>query len=97
MLAPIVIEPIALSARTVRRIENAKGLRISAVRGPVWVTQEDDPRDIILAAGDSVVLDRRGVAVVYAFRDAVITVAEAWQAPAAELAPQAAVSEAMCA
>ena len=74
MLAPLTLEPIALAARSVHRIENAKGVRVSCVRGATWITQERDQRDMILAAGQSFVLDRPGLAVVYAFKDAVITV-----------------------
>ena len=82
MLAPLSLEPISLAARSVHRIENAKGTRVSCVRGVAWVTQERDPRDMILVAGQSVVLDRPGVAVAYAFKDAVLTLAPAWQSPA---------------
>jgi hypothetical protein len=82
MLAPLTLEPVALAARSVHRIENAKGLEVSCARGVTWITQESDPRDLILAAGQSIVLDRPGVAVVYAFKEAVITVGAAWQLPA---------------
>jgi Protein of unknown function (DUF2917) len=89
MLAPLSLEPIALSAGSVHRIENAKGIKVACVRGPTWITQERDPRDMILASGQSVVLDRPGLAVVYAFTDAVITVGAAWQLPAPHSLPAA--------
>ena len=82
MLATLTLEPITLAARSVHRIEDGKGIRVSCVRGSTWITQEDDPRDLILTAGQSVVLDRPGLAVVYAFKDAVITAGAAWQLPA---------------
>jgi hypothetical protein len=97
MLAPLTLEPIALPAQSVHRIENAKGIRVSCVRGPTWVTQESDPRDLILAAGQSVVLDRPGLAVIYAFKDAVITVGAAWQLPAPAGQPAACEPERACA
>ena len=83
MLAPLTLEPISLPARSVHRIEDAKGVRVSCVRGVTWVTQERDPRDLILAAGQSVVLDQPGLAIAYAFKDAVITLAPAMRLPAA--------------
>jgi hypothetical protein len=93
MLAPETIEPITLPARTVHRIEAGQGQRVTCVRGPVWITQERDERDTILAAGQSFVLDRPGVAVVFAFRGATITVASAWQVPATASVPVRADAE----
>ncbi len=81
MLAPFPSQPIALAARSVHRIEGAKGLEIACVRGAIWVTQERDQRDWVLMAGQCVVLERPGLAVVYAFKDALITVGAAWQLP----------------
>jgi hypothetical protein len=97
MLAPLTLEPITLAARSVHRIENAKGIRVACVRGVAWITQERDPRDMILAAGQSVVLDRPGLAVAYVFKDAVITVGAAWQLPAPRNLPVAAEPERACA
>ncbi len=74
MLAQLDLEPIALKAREVHRIESARGTEVTCVKGVTWITQERDSRDLILAAGHSVVLDRPGLAVVYAFRDALVTV-----------------------
>lgn len=74
MLAPLDLDPIPLRTRTVHRIEEAKGTEVTCIKGVTWITQERDSRDLILAAGHSVVLDRPGLAVVYAFRDALITV-----------------------
>src|SRR5262245_16198256 len=82
MLAPLELEPITLQARTVHRIDSGQGQQVTAVKGVVWVTQEHDSRDIILSAGESAVLDRRGLAVVYAFKDALITVGTPMQLPA---------------
>ena len=93
MLAPETIEPITLPARTVHRIEAGQGQRVTCVRGPVWITQERDERDTILAAGQSFVLDRPGVAVVFAFRPAIVTVAPAWQLPATTSVPVRADAE----
>jgi len=97
MLAPFTRQSIALAARCVHRIENAKGVEIACVRGATWVTQERDPRDLILAAGQSLVLDKAGLAVIYAFKDALITVGAAWQRPARADVPADRQPERACA
>jgi hypothetical protein len=69
------IRPIALARSSVHRIENGKGSEVLCLKGTVWITQEGDPRDVILGSGQSFVLDRKGVAVAYALRDAAVTIA----------------------
>jgi hypothetical protein len=91
------LEPITLAARNTHRIENGKGLEVACLRGVAWVTQANDERDIILSAGQSFVLDRRGVAVVYALKDVALTVAAAWQMPAKASVPVRSHAEMACA
>jgi DUF2917 family protein len=88
MLAPLTTEPIALAARCVHRIESAKGMEVACVRGAIWVTQERDRRDWVLTTGQSVVLEKAGLAVIYAFKDALIMSGAAWQLSAAGSAPR---------
>lgn len=87
MLASLDLTPIALPARAIHRIESCKGVKVTCVTGATWITQERDNRDIILGAGQSAVLDRHGLAVVFAFKDAVITVGADRQLPAAASLP----------
>lgn len=48
---------------------DGRGASMHCVFGSVWVTQADDPRDIVLTAGESFTLDRDGVAIVFATAD----------------------------
>ena len=82
------IKPIKLPARSVYRIEGGKGLQITSVLGSVWVTQARDPRDITLSRGQSFILDRKGLAVVFALSEAAIVVGPAGHIMAAEFDPQ---------
>jgi Protein of unknown function (DUF2917) len=47
-------------------IDHGEGSRVSCVEGALWITQSNDPRDIILHGGESFVLDRPGLALVCA-------------------------------
>lgn len=64
------INPVCLPAGSVHRLDGAKGLQITAVSGTVWITQANDPRDIILTRGQSFILDHKGRTVVYALKEA---------------------------
>lgn len=81
MLAPLNLQPISLAARSVHRIEDARGAQVTCVRGIAWVTQEGDARDLILEPGQSAVLDKPGLGVVFALADAVITVGAVAELP----------------
>jgi hypothetical protein len=51
------------------RLQGAPGLRIVSVRGTLWITQQDDTRDWVLAAGESLALERLGTVLINAIRD----------------------------
>ena len=88
------IKPVRLPARSVHRIEGGKGQQITAISGVVWVTQAKDERDLILSRGQSFILDRKGLAVVYALGDATILVGPAGHVTAAAFDPSSVQSAA---
>lgn len=48
------------------RLDDALGTAILCHAGAVWVTLEDDSRDILIEAGESFVIDRGGLSLVCA-------------------------------
>jgi DUF2917 family protein len=66
---------IFLEAFKAMRIEAPLGARVSCVSGVLWVTQEGDLRDLIVAPGESLEVGR-GVTVAVALEPAVMKVVE---------------------
>ena len=56
--------PLWLGARDLLRVRHAAGARVQSLHGHVWVTQDGDPRDVVLAPGESLRLDRSTLALV---------------------------------
>ena len=48
---------LGLAARRGLRLKDARGARLRAVQGTLWVTIDNDLRDIVLDAGESFVVD----------------------------------------
>jgi hypothetical protein len=55
-------------------IDAGAGQAVVVVHGWVWITQEDDPRDVVLGPGESFTLDRPGLALAQALRDSSLLV-----------------------
>jgi hypothetical protein len=81
------IQPIRLAARSVHRLDGAKGQQITSLGGVVWVTQANDTRDIVLSKGQSFIIDRKGLTVVFALKEAAIAVGPAGHITAAAFDP----------
>jgi hypothetical protein len=47
-------------------INDGEGFAVECLQGAVWITQSNDPRDVVLYAGESFVLDKPGLALVCA-------------------------------
>lgn len=50
------------------KLRDAKGMRISCLDGALWVTQEKSAADVVLEAGQSLVIGRPGLTLVMALR-----------------------------
>lgn len=55
-------------------IRNGCGWNVHARRGVLWLTQDGDIRDVVLQAGESFVLDRKGPALLSALDDVEVCV-----------------------
>ncbi|HSD40664.1 MAG TPA: DUF2917 domain-containing protein [Burkholderiales bacterium] len=72
--ARIVVEGMQLSRNDVVGIRDGRRALVFVESGTVWITQENDVRDVLVPAGGSFRLDRDGLALVQAHRSATITV-----------------------
>ena len=57
-----------LRAGSMLRVRDGEGCAIVVFEGVVWITQHNDPRDFVLAAGESLRIDRPGLTLVEAMR-----------------------------
>ena len=55
---------VRLGPRQTLRLRDSAGRTVCAVEGSVWITEENQPRDIVLAAGNCYRLRNRGLAVI---------------------------------
>ncbi len=60
-------------------LTDAQGALISCQRGAVWITQDNDQRDIVLTSGESFRFDREGEAIVSALEHSAVEVLPASQ------------------
>ena len=59
-------KPVYLAARELLDIHDGQGFAVTCLEGVLWVTQSNDPRDVVIKTGQSFVLDRPGLALVCA-------------------------------
>ena len=53
----------------IRHVHGEAGRRVECLSGSIWITQDGDRRDIVLAAGEAFDFDRQGAALLSAFAD----------------------------
>jgi hypothetical protein len=63
-----------LSPGEMIRLDGARGTTLRVTRGTLWLTLERDPRDVVLAAGDSFTIERGGLTLVEAQSNATVCV-----------------------
>jgi hypothetical protein len=61
------------------RIRDGQGKSVALFSGSAWVTQDNDARDLVLAAGESLTLERPGLSIVQALADSAVLVLDATQ------------------
>jgi hypothetical protein len=71
-------------------VRGGAGNAIVCHSGSVWVTQEGDPRDIIVSAGESFALERKGPTLVQALEQSAVSFARPAHAARSAVAAHAA-------
>lgn len=69
----VLLDNVALARKDALTIRDAQGAVVFVDRGEIWLTQERDGRDIVLDTGEWFRLDRDGVAILQARREAAVT------------------------
>jgi len=64
-----------LAHRHVFSIPDASAVQVRCTSGTLWLTLDHDPRDVILAAGDSFITTEHRRALLYALEPAAFTLA----------------------
>jgi hypothetical protein len=66
---------LRLSAGQTLKVRDGAGSTICAREGTVWITEENNPTDVLLSPGQCFRLRQRGTAVLQAFNDASVSFA----------------------
>jgi hypothetical protein len=65
---------VELAARDVVTLPDLRSATLRVTRGTLWITQEDDPKDVVLRTGDNWVVERNGLTVVEAQDEAIFCI-----------------------
>ncbi len=57
---------VKLAPNQTLRLRDSAGSTVCALEGSVWITEEDQPRDIVLSAGNCYRLRNAGLAIINA-------------------------------
>jgi hypothetical protein len=75
MTCPEYATTVELHKRDSLALPDIEGTTLRVTRGMVWITQEDDTRDVVLRGGDMWVVERSGLTIIEAQNDATICAA----------------------
>jgi hypothetical protein len=70
--SPLDREEFRLAPRALLDIPDVSGIQLSCRCGSLWITLDNDPRDIVLEAGESFFSTEHRRALVYAFEASVL-------------------------
>lgn len=72
---PLNRQPMAMKKNAMLSIEQPLGCRVECLQGILWITQDSDPRDIFLSAGEHHIADRRPRMIVQALESGLVRIA----------------------
>ena len=84
MNTDLKLPAISLHHGQAHRIEAGKGLLVQCLSGTLWLTQDNDPRDIVLEPGEEATIERDGLSLVSALSEAQFVLLSAPLTPAGE-------------
>jgi hypothetical protein len=67
---------LRLESRQILRLRDASGTRVQCLKGALWITQDRDPEDHFIGAGDALTLDRPGLVLIHAIEPAGLVLTE---------------------
>ncbi len=76
MKTDLTLPSVALLKNELHLIRDGQGRQVQCLTGRLWITQEGDPRDIVLDAGEGYTIEQSGLTVVCALREATLLVLE---------------------
>jgi len=76
MKSPNRAPGIVLDRGRMLHLDQAEGTRVINQHGVLWITQDGDPRDVVLRAGESFDLDRGTPTIVQALETATVLILE---------------------
>ena len=68
-------QPVAMKKDALLSIDRPLGMRIECLQGILWITQDSDPRDLILFPGEHLVVDRGPRVIVQALETGLVRIA----------------------